>query len=144
MAGGQAIDLASVGKALSVPELEFMHIHKTGALIRAAVRLGALCGQPLAEREAAALEHYAKCVGLAFRGGGTTSSTSEATTATLGKTAGKDAEQNKPTYVTLLGVASARDFAADLHEDALESLETFGERGARLREIADFIVKRNF
>jgi len=143
MAGGQAIDLASVGKALSVPELEFMHIHKTGALIRAAVRLGALCGQPLAEREAAALEHYAKCVGLAFQVVDDILD-SEATTATLGKTAGKDAEQNKPTYVTLLGVASARDFAADLHEDALESLETFGERGARLREIADFIVKRNF
>src|SRR5512135_284244 len=67
MAGGQAIDLDSVGRALTLPELEFMHIHKTGALIRAAVLLGALCGRPLSEANTAALDHYAKCVGLAFQ-----------------------------------------------------------------------------
>jgi len=85
-----------------VPELEFMHIHKTGALIRASVQLGALCGQPLEQRESAALEHYAKCVGLAFQVVDDILDT-EGSTATLGKTAGKDAEHDKPTYVTLLG-----------------------------------------
>jgi len=137
MAGGQAIDLDSVGKALSVPELEFMHIHKTGALIRAAIRLGALCGRPLDERESAALEHYAKCIGLAFQVVDDILD-AEATTATLGKTADKDVEQNKPTYVTLLGVPQARALAADLHEEALGALEAFGERAARLGQLADF------
>jgi farnesyl diphosphate synthase len=143
MAGGQAIDLDSVGKALSVPELEFMHIHKTGALIRAAVRLGALCGQALTARESAALEHYAKCIGLAFQVVDDILD-AESSSATLGKTAGKDAEHNKPTYVTLLGTATARDFAAELHEDALRALDSFDERAARLRQLAGFIVKRQF
>ncbi len=143
MAGGQAIDLDSVGKALSVPELEFMHIHKTGALIRAAVRLGALCGQPLTTGESAALEHYAKCVGLAFQVVDDILD-AESSSATLGKTVGKDAEHNKPTYVTLLGVATARDFAAELHEDALRALDCFDGRAARLQQLADFIVKRQF
>jgi farnesyl diphosphate synthase len=143
MAGGQAIDLESVGKALSVPELEFMHIHKTGALIRAAVRLGALCGQPLGQRESAALEHYAKCIGLAFQVVDDILD-AESSTATLGKTAGKDAEQNKPTYVTLLGAAAARTFADELHHDAIQSLEVFDGKAARLSQLADFIVKRQF
>lgn len=143
MAGGQAIDLGSVGKALSVPELEFMHIHKTGALIRAAAKLGALCGERLDRRGEAALEHYSKCVGLAFQVVDDILD-AEAPTATLGKTAGKDAEQNKPTYVTLLGVTAAREFAEELHHDALAALEPFGERALRLRQLADFIVKRQF
>ncbi len=143
MAGGQAIDLASVGKSLSVPELEFMHIHKTGALIRAAVKLGALCGERLDQIGEAALEHYAKCIGLAFQVVDDILD-AEAPTATLGKTAGKDAEQNKPTYVTLLGVAAAREFADELHHDALSALEPFGERALRLRQLGDFIVKRRF
>jgi len=143
MAGGQAIDLDSVGKTLSVPELEFMHIHKTGALIRAAVRLGALCGQPLGQREDAALEHYAKCVGLAFQVVDDILD-AESSTATLGKTAGKDAEHNKPTYVTLLGVSQARTLADDLHFEAIQSLEIFDEKAARLSQLADFIVKRQF
>jgi farnesyl diphosphate synthase len=143
MAGGQAIDLASVGKSLSVPELEFMHIHKTGALIRAAVKLGALCGERLDPIGEAALEHYAKCIGLAFQVVDDILD-AEAPTATLGKTAGKDAEQNKPTYVTLLGVAAAREFADELHHDALSALEPFGEKALRLRQLGDFIVKRRF
>jgi farnesyl diphosphate synthase len=88
MAGGQAIDLASVGQALSLPELESMHIHKTGALIRAAVLLGARCGAPLADESK--LDHYAKCVGLAFQVVDDVLDCA-ASTATLGKTAGKDA-----------------------------------------------------
>jgi len=143
MAGGQAIDLDSVGKSLSVPELEFMHIHKTGALIRAAVKLGTLCGEKLDKPGEAALEHYAKCIGLAFQVVDDILD-AEAPTATLGKTAGKDAEQNKPTYVTLLGAATARDFADELHHDALAALEIFGERALRLRQLADFVVKRQY
>ena len=143
MAGGQAIDGESVGKTLSLPELEFMHIHKTGALIRASVQLGALCGKGLEDGEMEYLLHYAKYIGLAFQVVDDVLD-AESTTATLGKTAGKDAEANKPTYVTILGANAARAFAADLHRDALQSLEGFGPRAERLRQIADFIVKRQF
>ncbi len=143
MAGGQAIDLAAVGANLSLPELEFMHIHKTGALIRAATLMGAHCGSPLDERSLTKLDHFSKCIGLAFQVVDDVLDT-DATTATLGKTAGKDARQNKPTYVSLLGIAESRKLAADLREDALAALEVFGENARRLRELADFIVLRKF
>ncbi len=143
MAGGQAIDLTSVGNQLSVPELEFMHIHKTGALIRAAVLLGAQCGSALGEVELARLDRYGKFVGLAFQVVDDVLD-SEADTATLGKTAGKDAEQDKPTYVTLLGVQAAKQMAAELHSEALEALAGFGEPARRLCEMADFILLRKF
>jgi farnesyl diphosphate synthase len=143
MAGGQAIDLESVGTQLSLPELEFMHIHKTGALIRAAVQLGALCGRPLAAAEMEALQHYAKCIGLAFQVVDDILD-AESTTATLGKTAGKDAEQNKPTYVTILGTAAAKAKAAELHRDAVDALAVFGIRAKRLADIAEFITHRKF
>jgi len=142
MAGGQAIDLDSVGKSLTVPELEFMHIHKTGALIRAAILLGAQCGAVTPE-QLAKLDHYGKCVGLAFQVVDDVLDT-EADTATLGKTAGKDADHDKPTYVTLLGVQAARAMAQQLHQDALDSLVEFGASGRRLRELADFIVLRKY
>jgi farnesyl diphosphate synthase len=142
MAGGQAMDLANVGKALSLQELEMMHIHKTGALIRAAVLLGAQCGE-ISEAQLAKLDHFAKCIGLAFQVVDDVLD-SEADTATLGKTAGKDADNDKPTYVTLLGVSAAREMANNLHGDALESLVEFGEGARRLRELADFIVLRKF
>jgi farnesyl diphosphate synthase len=143
MAGGQAIDLASVGKQLSQPELEQMHIHKTGALIRAAVLLGAYCGQPLDDAQMARLDHYAQCVGLAFQVVDDVLD-SEADTATLGKTAGKDADNDKPTYVTLLGVQAAKQMASDLHRQALDALSQSGDAARRLRELADFIVLREF
>lgn len=143
MAGGQAIDLAAVGKALTLPELELMHIHKTGALIRAAVLLGARAGDALAEAEIAALDHFAKCVGLAFQVVDDVLD-AEGSTATLGKTAGKDAEANKPTYVSVLGVEEARRFAEELRAGAAAALEPFGERALRLRQLADFIVLRQF
>ena len=143
MAGGQAIDLDSVGKQLSVPELEFMHIHKTGALIRAAVLLGAQCGEALDQAQLDRLDHFGKCVGLAFQVVDDVLD-SEADTATLGKTAGKDAEQDKPTYVTLLGVQAAKKMAAELHRDALNALSGFGAGARHLRELADFIVLRKF
>ena len=142
MAGGQALDLAAVGSSLSLPELELMHIHKTGALIRAAVLLGALCGD-LREAQTAELDHFAKCIGLAYQVVDDVLD-AEASTVTLGKTAGKDAEQNKPTYVSVLGLAQAKELAQSLREDAVMSLENFGAAASRLRSLADFIVLRNF
>ncbi len=143
MAGGQAIDLAAVGATLTLPELEFMHIHKTGALIRAATLMGAHCGNRLDGPELGRLDHFAKCIGLAFQVVDDVLDT-EATTATLGKTAGKDAQQNKPTYVTVIGVGESRKLAGQLREDALAALDAFGARAQRLRELADFIVLRKF
>ena len=143
MAGGQAIDLEATGKPLSVPELEFMHIHKTGALIRAATLLGARCGNGVAESELSRIDHFAKYIGLAFQVVDDVLD-AEASTATLGKTAGKDAQHNKPTYVSALGVARSKAFAEELRQNALEALGGFGERALRLRQIADFIVLRKF
>ncbi|MDP1559452.1 MAG: polyprenyl synthetase family protein [Nitrosomonas sp.] len=143
MAGGQAVDLASVGKILTLPELEFMHIHKTGALIRAAIMLGAHCGDRLNDRQLEQLDHFSKCVGLAFQVVDDVLD-AEATTATLGKTAGKDADNNKPTYVSILGVSQARELAETLRRDAFQSLESFGEAAARLRQVTDFIIQREF
>ncbi len=143
MAGGQAIDLAAVGETLSVPELEFMHIHKTGALIRAAAVLGARCGSGLSEAEFARVDTFAKAVGLAFQVVDDVLD-AEAPTATLGKTAGKDAEQCKPTYVSAMGIAQAKVLAGDLRQQALRAIAPFGDRGARLAQLADFIVLRKF
>jgi farnesyl diphosphate synthase len=142
MAGGQAIDLVSVGKSLTLPELEFMHIHKTGALIRAAIILGASCGSASAP-QLAKLDHFGKLIGLAFQVVDDVLDC-EADTATLGKTAGKDADNGKPTYVSLLGVQGAQDMARRLHGEALETLAEFGDSAQRLRELADFIVLRKF
>ena len=143
MAGGQAIDLAAVGKTLTVLELEFMHIHKTGALIRAAAVLGARCGAGLSEAEFARVDAYAKAVGLAFQVVDDVLD-AEAPTATLGKTAGKDAEQGKPTYVSAMGITQAKALASQLREEALDAIAPFGPRGARLAQLADFIVLRKF
>jgi farnesyl diphosphate synthase len=145
MAGGQAIDLASTGKTLSQAELEYMHVRKTGALISAAVKLGALCAGPCP----AALEQYANRVGLAFQVVDDVLD-AEASTATLGKTAGKDAKQGKPTYVSAMGVARARQFAEELRLgahaalDALDDPGAYGQRAQRLRQVADFVVLRKF
>lgn len=143
MAGGQAIDLDAVGKPLSLTELEFMHIHKTGALIRAAVLLGAACGATLPEPQFAALDRYAKIAGLLFQVVDDILD-SESDTATLGKTAGKDAAHNKPTYVSLLGLTQAKDKAAELRLAARESLASFGDKSLRLGELTDYIVNRSF
>jgi farnesyl diphosphate synthase len=142
MAGGQAIDLASVGKPLTLPELEFMHIHKTGALIRAAILLGAHCGSVSSE-QLDKLDRFGKLIGLAFQVVDDVLDC-EADTATLGKTAGKDADNAKPTYVSLLGIHDARDMAHRLHSEALGALAGFGDAAQRLRELADFIVLRKF
>lgn len=141
MCGGQAIDLASVGMALSREALEQMHRLKTGALLRASVLLGAWCGKALTEAETAALDAYAAAVGLAFQ---VVDDILDATaeSAVLGKTAGKDAADNKPTYVSILGLAQSRTLAEQLRGDAHRAVAPFGEQGLRLRQMADLIVER--
>jgi farnesyl diphosphate synthase len=142
MAGGQAIDLDSVGKSITREELEFMHIHKTGALIRAAVMLGALAGttdDATLER----LNHFGKCIGLLFQVVDDILD-EVADTATLGKTAGKDAAQDKPTYVSIIGLTPARTLARELAEEAHSALAPLGASAQRLKEITDYIVSRPF
>jgi farnesyl diphosphate synthase len=141
MCGGQAIDLASVGLSLSRVELEQMHRMKTGALLRAAVLLGAWCGKPLSEDENTALDRYAAAIGLAFQ---VVDDILDATvdSAALGKTAGKDAADNKPTYVSILGLEASQALAEKLRGDAHRAIEQFGNQAQRLRELADLIVQR--
>ena len=143
MAGGQAIDLDSVGKALTQPELELMHALKTGALIRAAVLLGALCGESIDDETLPQLDRFAKRLGLLFQVVDDILDCT-ASTATLGKTAGKDAAADKPTYVSLLGLDGARDFSNELRTQAMAALSVFGERGHRLAELTDFVTYRKF
>ena len=141
MCGGQAIDLDSVGLSLTLEQLEQMHQLKTGALLRAAVVLGALAGKDLAAADLAALETYSRAIGLAFQ---VVDDVLDATadSATLGKTAGKDAADNKPTYVSILGLAPSRALAETLRLEAHAALAPFGEKALRLRELADLIVQR--
>jgi farnesyl diphosphate synthase len=141
MAGGQAIDLDAVGKSLTLPELEYMHILKTGALNRASVLLGAHCGAGLGQGDLDRLDRYAKCVGLAFQVVDDILD-EESDAATLGKTVGKDRAGGKPTYTSLMGLPGAREFARELLHDAHAALSSFDARGRRLRELADFIVQR--
>ena len=143
MAGGQAIDLDATGKTLSVTELEFMHVHKTGALIRASVALGARCGDGLSEAQFNELDRFGKFIGLAFQVVDDVLDT-QSSTATLGKTAGKDAQKNKPTYVSVLGIDGARKFAAELRDDSLQALDALPRNGGQLRQLAEFIVLRPF
>jgi farnesyl diphosphate synthase len=138
MAGGQQIDLESTGKALTLPELEVMHIHKTGALIRSAVALGAACGR-VDPGQKNSLDKYGKAIGLAFQVVDDVLDY-DASTSTLGKTAGKDSRQGKPTYVSTLGLKRARELAAELRSEALAALEPLGGRARRLGQLADFIV----
>ena len=141
MCGGQAIDLDSVGLSLTLEQLERMHQLKTGALLRASVVLGALAGRDLSEAEMTALNDYARAIGLAFQ---VVDDVLDATadSATLGKTAGKDAADNKPTYVSILGLEPSRALAGKLRDDAHAALAPFGEEALRLRELADLIVQR--
>ena len=142
MAGGQAIDLEHVGIAMPLPALETMHRMKTGALIRGAVLLGAACGRPLAPAVVAAIDRSARAAGLAFQIVDDVLD-AEGVASVLGKTAGKDAANNKPTYVTLLGLPEAKRRAAAAHAEALASLVIFGTAARRLREIADWITRRS-
>lgn len=140
MAGGQAIDLSSVGKALTQLQLETMHQLKTGALIQAAALLGSSSGTL---EQISAVQTYTENIGLAFQVIDDILDT-EADTATLGKTAGKDADSNKPTYVTILGLEAAKQLADQLHKSATAALAPFGSKAQRLHELANFITQRSF
>jgi farnesyl diphosphate synthase len=141
MAGGQAIDLASVGQKLTREQLETMHRMKTGALLRASVRMGALAGETPDANTLRALDAYAAAVGLAFQ---VVDDILDATSdsATLGKTAGKDAKDGKPTYVSIIGLDASRALAAQLRSDAHAALAPFGTRAQRLAELSDLVVNR--
>ncbi len=151
MCGGQAIDLLSVGKTIDSQTLKDMHARKTGALIRAAVRMGALCGQTsLAEAMMDKLDIYAANLGLAFQVVDDILDTT-ADSATLGKTAGKDEANDKPTYVSLLGLETARAMAKECYDAALKALDEIESQlgvsplsTLRLRELAHYIIGRNY
>ncbi len=142
MAGGQAIDLASVGISLNIAELENMHIHKTGALIRASAELGALSVEDVEPKLFSRISQYAKCMGLAFQIKDDILDI-ESDTETLGKSQGSDMAMNKPTYPNLLGLNGAKQAANGLHSKAIKCLDVFDEQADMLRAIADYIVKRN-
>jgi len=141
MAGGQAIDLAAVGKELSLEELENMHRLKTGALIRASVLLGAMCSEETTADTLRKLDTYAHCVGLAFQIHDDILDV-VGDTETLGKPQGSDKAQNKPTYPALLGLEGAQQRALELHHQALESLAIFGDSASTLRQLSAYIVER--
>jgi len=138
---GQAIDLAAVDHQLSLAQLETMHNHKTGALIRAAVAMGALSAGASAA-QLAALDNYAAAIGLAFQVQDDILDVT-ADTATLGKQQGADIARNKPTYVSLLGLDSAKAKAAELHQQAQAALLDFGDSAVHLRQLARYIVERS-
>ncbi len=141
MVGGQAIDLGSVGRQLDQAALETMHRHKTGALIEASVRLGALASGRSDAQSLAALQDYARAIGLAFQVQDDILDV-ESDTATLGKTQGKDQANDKPTYPALLGLAAAKRYALELRDQALAALAGFDARADALRELACYIVER--
>ncbi|KIC12764.1 MULTISPECIES: polyprenyl synthetase family protein [Neisseriaceae] len=141
MAGGQAIDFANVGKAMNQAQLEQMHSLKTGALIRAAVVLGALACPVLDSDDVRTLDNYAAKLGLAFQVIDDVLDC-EADTATLGKTAGKDSDNDKPTYVKLMGLQAARAYAETLTAEAAALLEPFGAKALYLRLLAEFVTAR--
>ena len=141
--GPRVAVMPAVGKPLDPPELELMHALKTGALIRAAVMLGALCGEALGSEAASALDRFAKRAGLLFQVVDDILDCT-ASTATLGETAGKDAAAEKPTYVSLLGLAPARELAENLRTQALDALAVFDGRATRLIALTDFITHRSF
>ena len=142
MAGGQALDLAAVGRTLDPDELERMHVHKTGALIRASVRLGALAAGCRSTQLLGALERYGHCVGLAFQIRDDILDV-EGDSATLGKTAGKDAADEKPTYPSILGMAGSRRRLGELIAAAIASLEPLGEAASELVALARYVAERD-
>jgi farnesyl diphosphate synthase len=141
MAGGQALDLAATGTRLTPAELERMHVYKTGALIRASVRLGALGAACADQAMLVALERYAHCVGLAFQIRDDIIDI-ESDSATLGKTAGKDAANAKPTYPAILGMQASRTQLAQLTDDAIAALAPLGAQARELTELARYVAQR--
>jgi farnesyl diphosphate synthase len=141
MAGGQAIDLASVGKRLAIDELHTMHRLKTGALLQASVMMGAACGVA-SPAVLLGLQEYGAAIGLAFQVVDDVLDVT-ADTATLGKTAGKDAEQDKPTFVSLMGLEASKAYADKLLQQALEALARTGLSNTHaLQSLAHMVVNR--
>ena len=142
MAGGQAIDLASVGTKLNIEELENMHSHKTGALIKASAEIGALSAKKIDPELFLYISNYAKYIGIAFQIKDDILDI-ESDTSILGKPQGSDLALNKPTYPNLLGLAGAKEMANKLHYKAIKCLDVFDEKAKMLRQIADYIIKRS-
>jgi farnesyl diphosphate synthase len=143
MAGGQAVDLDSVGSTLDLAQLEFMHILKTGALIRASVQMAEINAVGYSQEQLDKLGHYAKCVGLAFQIRDDVLDI-EGETETIGKPQGSDEALNKPTYPAILGVSGAKARARELHEEAIAALAQFDERADPLRWLSAYIVERAY
>ncbi len=143
MAGGQAIDLASVGKSLTLEELEAMHRLKTGALIRASILLGAMCSVSITDEELEVLGKYADCIGLSFQIQDDILDV-VGDTETLGKPRGSDEARQKPTYPSILGLDASRNLALEQHEQALTHLESLDARADTLRQLSAYIVERDF
>jgi farnesyl diphosphate synthase len=143
MAGGQALDLAAEGRELDLAQLEELHIHKTGALIHAAVKLAILSSPRCSEEQARGLDHYAKCIGLAFQVRDDILDV-EADTATLGKPQGSDQRHAKSTYPALLGMERAKHMARELLDESLASLGPLGEDAEPLDWLARYIVERAY
>lgn len=142
MVAGQAIDLESIGKSLSLEQLMQMHSFKTGALIKACVRLGAMATAKTTDAELAALDTFAVSIGLAFQIKDDILDV-EGDTHTLGKTQGADLALNKPTYTSILGMERAKQEAQQQHQNALAALDIFGPNADTLRELATYIIERN-
>jgi len=143
MAGGQAVDLASVGKQLTLEQLEHMHQLKTGALIRASILLGAMCKQDVSSQEISMLSDYACCIGLSFQIQDDILDVIS-DTETLGKPQGSDQAQEKPTFPAILGLEKSRELALEQHELALKKLEHLDEKADSLRQLSAYIVERQF
>ena len=141
MVGGQAIDLGSVGLKLDQSALEYMHRHKTGALIEASVKLGALASGHATPEQLQALQTYARAIGLAFQVQDDILDV-ESDTQTLGKRQGADIARDKPTYPALLGLDAAKAYALELRDQALDALRPFDAPAEPLRELARYIVER--
>lgn len=143
MVGGQAIDLGAVGLQLDQQRLEDMHQRKTGALIRASVQLGALATEQVTQQQLSALNQYADCIGLAFQVQDDILDV-EGNTNVLGKSHGADAARGKPTFPALLGLERAHQLALSLSNQAIAALNGFGDSAIRLRQLARYIVEREF
>lgn len=141
MVGGQAIDLGSVGLKLDQQALEYMHRHKTGALIEASIKLGALASGRAEKAELKALQTYAQAIGLAFQVQDDILDV-ESDTQTLGKRQGADIARDKPTYPALLGLDAAKAYALELRDQALHALRPFDAAAEPLRDLARYIVDR--
>ncbi len=142
MVGGQVVDMESEGEQIDLPTLEYIHTHKTGALILAAIEIGAIIGGA-DEKQRLALHRYGEAAGLAFQVADDILDI-VADQSLFGKDVGADQERGKATYPALLGLEGARQRARDLRDMAFSALETFGVEARPLREIATYIIDRSF